>query len=228
MRFNRFKKYIMGVKSWLLDTQVYPPASRKENFAPADPFIALYATIRVGFQPYPSQENQADGLGNDLAQPFIGIEKSVEGLTYFVESFRAFAQATYAATCAAYLVYGVAALIQGAILLVTTPLTWLYRIPLRALLTLFASCCDADKPSTELQLSSTLLVGGCVTALLWEGLQHGLPNLAHTASSGITDLLGQHAMTVLSYGTLGLAGAGLLGVVASLCFSENKSATSGP
>ena len=223
MRFNRFKKYIMGVTSWLLDTKVSPPAREETKVTPADPFIALYATMRAGFQPYQSQENQAEGLGNDLAQPFIGIEKSVEGLTYFVASFREFAQATYVATCAAYLVYGVAALIQGAILLVTTPVTWLYRIPLRALLTLFVVCCDADKPSTELQLSSTLLVGGCVTALLWEGLQHGFPNLAHTASSGITDLLGQHAMTVLSYGTLGLAAAGLFGVVASLCFAENKS-----
>ena len=225
MRFNRFKKYIMGLTSWLLDTKFTSPATGEKTFTPADPFIALYATMRAGFQPYRSEASEDERLGDDLAQPFVGIEKSVEGLAYSVASFREFAQATDVSTCAAYLVYGVAALIQGAILLMTTPLTWLYRIPLRALLTLFASCCDADKPSTELQLSSTLLVGGCVTALLWEGLQHGLPNLAHTASSGISNLLGQHAMTVLSYGTLGLAGAGLLGVVASLCYAETNSST---
>jgi hypothetical protein len=217
----------MGLISWLIDTEFPFPAPNEEKIKPAGPFIALYSTVLAGFQPYPPQENQVEGLRNDLTQPFIGIEKSLEGLTCFAASFRKFAQGTHLATCAAYLVYGVAALIQGAILLVTTPLTWLYRIPLRALLTLFASYFDDNKPSTALKISSTLLVGSGVTALLWEGLQRGCPKLAHTAGKEITALLGQHALQILSYSMLGLASASLLGVLATLCFAENKSPTSG-
>lgn len=203
----------------------YHLAENSEGFKPGDPLFSLWNHLRTGFTPYHDnngQDKDNNTLPEDLAAPLVAIGKGLDGAKYFFNSFyHLFFQGESAVNWGAALVYGIFALFEGTVRLAITPVIWLYRIPLRALLSLFASCFGATAPSTALQLSSTLLVAGGMTALAWEGLQHELPSFAHTVSSGITDLLGHHAMTVLSYGTLGLAGVGLLGVVASLCLSDN-------
>ena len=97
------------------------------------------SAMLAGFQLYQPEKKQNKALSEDLAQPFVGIKKSLEGLAYFVTNFHEIAEGSEAGNCVACLFYRVAAVIQGAILLVSTALTWLYRIPLRALVTLFAS-----------------------------------------------------------------------------------------
>lgn len=113
-----------------------------------------------------------------------------------------------------WLIYAIENVLCGAIELVTTPLTYFYRIPLRLLLT----AAGEKNQSTGLTVGSALLVTGGMTLALWEGFAHFFPTLSGMAQQAVNHL-GAQAMPIIQHTLLGMAAAGAAIALISLASS---------
>lgn len=116
-----------------------------------------------------------------------------------------------------WLIYAIENVLCGAIELVTTPLTYFYRMPLRLLLT----AAGENNQSTGLTVGSALLVTGGMTLALWTGFAHFFPTLAGAAQQAINDL-GAQAMPIIQKSLLGMAAAGAAIALISLATTHCK------
>jgi hypothetical protein len=111
----------------------------------------------------------------------------------------------------------IAYVLCGAIELVTTPVTYFYRIPLQLLLT----AAGEKNQSTGLTVGSALLVTGGMTLALWTGFALIFPTLAGAAQQAISDL-GAQAMPIIQHTLLGMAAAGAMFALGSLAVTHGK------
>ena len=117
-----------------------------------------------------------------------------------------------------WLMHGLQNAIWGTLELATTPLAYLYRMPLRGLLTL----AGADKQSKILTAGATLFVFFGMTAALWAGCTQLLPSVSNTVQAAVIDAIGQQALQTIAYSTLGLTALGALLCAAAIALSCSK------
>lgn len=113
----------------------YNPTNQSEFLGSFQPFVDIVNDFQSYLKPYKKFSNQ---LGRDLKQPLVGIGNFSIGVVYLFSALSSCLNEEQPwSRSLAWTIYGFSNIFRGITQVLFTPFTWLIKIPLRGMITLF-------------------------------------------------------------------------------------------